>query len=69
MVVAGEATVLCMTIRGTRRRLGSERDAAERKFDELLSTESHQQGADLQRVVPALHTLRREASFRSAQLQ
>lgn len=59
----------CVTIRGTRHRLGPEREAAERKFHELLAAEPEQQVADPQSVIAVMDAFLDEANFKSAETQ
>jgi integrase len=57
----------CVTIRGTRHRLGADREAAERTFHELLAAEPDHQPAHPQSVIVVMDTFLDEASFKSAE--
>ena len=59
----------CVTIRGTRHRLGADRDTAERKFHELLATRSRRDAARTDSVIATMDTFLDEARFRSDQTQ
>lgn len=56
----------CVTIRGTRHRLGPNQDVAQRKFHELLSAEPDEEKSfDPQTVIATMDTFLDESSFKS----
>lgn len=55
----------CVTIRGTRHRLGSDQDKAERRFHALLAAEPEERKFDPQSVIAVMDTFLDEASFKS----
>ncbi len=59
----------CVTIGGTRHRLGAERDAAQRRFHELLAAEPDERPVDPQSVVAVMDTFLDESSFKSDETQ
>jgi integrase len=59
----------CVTIRGIRHRLGAERDAAERKFHEILAAEPEEVPVDPQSVLAVMDVFLDKAGFKSAETQ
>ena len=59
----------CVTIRGTRHRLGPERDEAERQFHELLAKPPEEMPVDPQSVIAVMDTYLDEANFKSPETQ